>query len=163
MSNQQVDYNPESLSNMSSMQVNQPDDALMYLMAGIVPKNLFVQNEAFRDALIGMVIQMYPDKQQTVLDVFIRILQTNPSRTDQTVKGAAEYVATLSYAWGDKELATNALLRIDPSVAGGLLHTIYLAMSERQMDSNTFKQMLVQLKERALNMWKASGASAVQL
>lgn len=163
MSNQQVNYNPGSLSNMSSMQVNQPDDALMYLMAGIVPKNLFAQNESFRDALIGMIIQMYPDKQQTILDVFIRILQTDPSTTERDVKGAAEYLATLSFAWGDKELATNTLLRIDPSVAAGLLHTIYLAMSERQMDSNTFKQMLVQVKDRALNMWKASGASAVQL
>jgi hypothetical protein len=156
MSNLSLSYDPTQTAPVFPVTVDEPMDGVSYLTASAVPQNLIDKlstDETFRDVFIGTMIDQNAVSNENVLRTLIQMLQCEPSNESPRARVLCEVLAGLSFAWGEKELAKRALLRLDPTKASRYLQTVYTALVERNMDSDAFRSMILVTLPQAINDW----------
>jgi hypothetical protein len=156
MSNLSAKYDPqESSPHTSSLTVDDPHTATMYVKAGMMPINLLKllgKSESFRDAFVGhMTSSSIPD--DNVLNVLATTLRTTPDQNTPEFRGLCEITASIAYAWDKTELTKDALLRVSPTFASRYLQSVYTALIERGMPATSFKTMLANMLPNAETNW----------
>ena len=127
---QSVKYDPSSSSPRYSTLIDKPEDALPYLMAGMVPQNLYnmsTQTIAFRDyTMASIMLCSDPD---SILLTLMRDIQSTPSIDTPDSVVMCEYAASIAYAQGHMDLAKEILIRINPVYATSLTKLLYKSIS----------------------------------
>jgi len=149
-------YDPNiSISNFLSGETTDPGIAATYLRAGAMPHNLSNISEVstnFRDAVIySLITTSDAGEAGKVLQLLSAALSTTPDEMTNAVRIYSEYLAPLSYVWGETVLATRAILRNEPSKAGSFLSTIADALNKK-MDVEHFKTLLVNSTANSVNI-----------
>lgn len=156
MSNLSLSYDPTQTTKSWPIVVSKPEDAAQYLTASVMPMNLLSvmsKHESFRDATIGLIITNNYQPNTDLLELLAAELRANPSTESTEVISLCETMASLSFAWGDKDLAKQALLRINPEKATRYLKLVYTAVTLKNMEPESFKTMLQNATPEALNTW----------
>lgn len=157
MSNLSLSYDPtQTPPGLYPVDVSNPQEGASYVDAGAIPANLIERlstDENFRDVFIGTLIDKNEKMNKELIASFILLLQSHPSNESNEARALCEVVAGLSFAWGDKELAKRALLRLNPTKASRYLKTVYTALVERNMEPDAFRQMVLVTLPQAINNW----------
>jgi len=69
-------------------------------------------------------------------------ISSTPDEMVSTIKTYSEYLAPLSFAWGETVLATRTVLRNKPETSGNFLGTIAEALNKK-MNSEMFKSLIL--------------------
>lgn len=141
----------------------EPVVAAELLKGGNIPDNLVLISEIstnFRDAIICRLITTCDgDDAERVVQLLSAAISSTPDGMDSTIKTYSEYLAPLSFAWGETVLATRTILRNNPGTAGNFLSTIANAL-EKKMGSETFRSLIVNSTasaEQVVELEKAQG------
>lgn len=159
MSNLSLSYDPtQTAPDKYPVVVDNPYEAVSYTQAGAIPMNLFtlMENDTFRDVYIGTLIDNGQSTNSQVVENFAQMLRSNPDNESPTVRSLCEIIAGLSFAWGDKETAKKALIRLNPDKASTYLKTVYTAMVERNMEPEAFRSMVSVTLPAAVQNWDNS-------
>ena len=140
-------YDPNiSVAAHLTRQTTEPVVAAELLKGGHIPENLVLISEIstnFRDAIICRLLTTCDgDEAKNVVQLLSAASSSTPDGMDETIKTYSEYLAPLSFAWGETVLATRAILRNNPGKAGNFLATVANALNKK-MDSQTFKSLIV--------------------
>jgi hypothetical protein len=157
-------YDPNiSVASHMTRQTTEPVVAAELLKGGHIPENLVVISEIstnFRDAIICRLLTTCDgDEAKNVVQLLSAAISSTPDGMDSTIKTYSEYLAPLSFAWGETVLATRAVLRNSPDKAGNFLGTVANALNKR-MDSHTFRSLIVNSTasaEQIVELEKAQG------
>ena len=140
-------YDPNiSIASHMAGEVNSPAYAAELLKAGNIPENLVQISEIstnFRDAVINKLITTSDtDDAERVVQLLSAAISSTPDEMVNTIKTYSEYLAPLSFAWGETVLATRAVLRNNPDKAGNFLVTVANALNKK-MNSEMFKSLIM--------------------
>ena len=123
-----------------------PTMAASYMKSGYLPRNLVNMSEIstnFRDAVIHSLIATSDGNEaERVVQLLSAAVSATPDDMTNTVKAYSEYLAPLSFVWGETVVATRAILRNKPDKAGNFLSTVANALNKR-MNSEMFKSLIV--------------------
>jgi len=116
------------------------------LKGGHIPENLVLISEIstnFRDAVINRLVTTSDgDDAERVVQLLSAAISSTPDEMVSTIKTFSEYLAPLSFAWGETVLATRTVLRNKPGNSGNFLATIADALNKK-MDSEMFKSLIM--------------------
>ena len=143
----QLQYDPSiSIGAYTTRDTTDPDVAAELLKGGMMPVNLVQISEIstnFRDAIINhLVIACDGEEAKNVVQLFSAAIASTPDEMGNTIKTYSEYLAPLSFAWGETVLATRTVLRNKPGTSGNFLATVANALSKK-MDSEMFKSLIL--------------------
>jgi len=123
-----------------------PVVAAELLKDGMMPVNLVQISEIstnFRDAIINhLVTSCDGDNAKNVVQLLSAAVASTPDEMGNTIKTYSEYLAPLSFAWGETVLATRAILRNKPDNAGNFLSTVANALNKK-MNSDMFRSLIL--------------------
>lgn len=157
-------YDP-NISVMSHMATGttEPVVAAELLKGGRIPENLVLISEIstnYRDAIICRLLTTCDgDEAKNVVQLLSAAISSTPDGMDQTIKTYSEYLAPLSFAWGETVLATRTILRNKPGTAGNFLGTVANALAKK-MNSDMFRSLIVNSTasaEQVVELEKAQG------
>ena len=142
----QLQYDPNiSISPHIIRDTNDPIIAAKMLQGGMMPGNLMKISEIstnFRDAVLHLLITTSDgDEAKEVVQLLSAAVSSTPDDDSKMLKSFSEYLAPLSFAWGETVLATRAVLRNKPESAGNFIGTVASALSKK-MDIHTFQNLL---------------------
>ena len=140
-------YDPNiSVTTHMTRETFEPVVAAELLKGGNIPENLVKISEIstnFRDAVINhLIISSDGNEAKNVVQLFSAAIASTPDEMGNTIKTYSEYLAPLSFAWGETVLATRAVLRNEPSKAGNFLSTVANALNKK-MNSEMFKSLIL--------------------
>jgi hypothetical protein len=140
-------YDPTiSVTPYMTRETTEPVVAAELLKGGHIPENLVLISEIstnFRDAVINRLITTSNgDEAKNVVQLLSAAISSTPEGMDSTIKTYSEYLAPLSFAWGETVLATRAVLRNKPDKAGNFLGTVANALNKK-MNSEMFKSLIM--------------------
>lgn len=141
-----LQYDPNiSIGAYMTRDTTDPVVAAEMLKGGMMPVNLVQISELstnFRDAVINTLIKTSDGNEaKQVVQLFAAAVASTPNGMDNTIKSYSEYLAPLSFAWGETVLATRAVLRNKPDKAGNFLSTVANALNKK-MNSEMFKTLI---------------------
>jgi len=141
-----LQYDPNmAIENYTTGPLNSPDRFSNALKNGLLPRNLLQISEIstnFRDAVINdLITTSSADEAQIVLQLLSAAVSSTPDEMYKNIKTYSEYLAPLSFAWGETVLATRAILRNKPGVAGNFLGTVADALNKK-MNSEMFNSLI---------------------
>jgi small-conductance mechanosensitive channel len=151
-----LQYDPNmTIDTYVTRPTNDPVDMSIVLKHGLMPQNLVQISEIstnFRDAVINTLITN-SDANETVivLQLLSAAVSSTPDEAVNTVKAYSEYLAPLSFAWGETVLATRSILRNKPEKAGNFLSTVANALNKK-MDSEMFKSLIMNSTASAIKV-----------
>jgi len=128
------------------------------LAGGLMPTTLLEISEkssTFRDAVIHHMLtdgRINQPQQQQAIELFAAAVSTCPDDNDVMLRIYSEYLAALSYAWGETVVAKRAVLRNKPEKAGRFLATVAQAL-DKQMDHDGFNSLLRNTTSAAGTVW----------
>ena len=141
----------------------EPVVAAELLKGGNIPENLVLISEIstnFRDAVINRLVTTSDgDDAERVVQLLSAAISSTPDEMVSTIKTYSEYLAPLSFAWGETVLATRTVLRNKPGNSGNFLSTIADALNKK-MDSEMFKSLIMNSTasaEQVVELEKAQG------
>lgn len=157
-------YDPNiSVASHMATGTTEPIVAAELLKGGHIPDNLVLISEIstnYRDAIICRLITTCDgDEAGNVIQLLSAAISSTPDEMGNTLKTYSEYLAPLSFAWGETVLATRTILRNNPGTSGNFLSTIANALSKK-MDSQTFRSLIVNSTasaEQVVELEKAQG------
>jgi hypothetical protein len=127
-------------------ETTEPVIAAELLKGGSIPENLVKISEIstnFRDAVINRLVTTSDgDDAEQVVQLLSAAISSTPDEMVSTIKTYSEYLAPLSFAWGETVLATRAVLRNKPDKAGNFLGTVANALNKK-MNSEMFKSLIM--------------------
>jgi hypothetical protein len=133
------------------------------LKGGHLPENLVLISEIstnFRDAVINRLVTTSDgDDAERVVQLLSAAISSTPDEMVSTIKTYSEYLAPLSFAWGETVLATRTVLRNSPGNSGNFLATIADALNKK-MNSEMFKSLIMNSTasaEQVVELEKAQG------
>jgi len=155
-----LQYDP-NISLRNHMTHGLPDHKITgdMLAGGLMPTTLLEISEkssTFRDAVIHHMItdgRINQPAQQQAIELFAAAVSTCPDDNDVMLRIYSEYLAALSYAWGETVVAKRAVLRNKPEKAGRFLATVAQAL-DKQMDHDGFNSLLRNTTSAAPTMWE---------
>jgi hypothetical protein len=156
----QLQYDP-NISLRNHMTHGLPDHKITgdMLAGGLMPTTLLEISEkssTFRDAVIHHMLtdgRINQPQQQQAIELFAAAVSTCPDDNEIMLRIYSEYLAALSYAWGETEVAKRAVLRNKPEKAGRFLSTVASAL-DKQMDHDGFNSLLRNTTSAAPTMWE---------
>jgi hypothetical protein len=92
-------------------------------------------------------------QQQQAIELFAAAVSSCPDDNETMLRIYSEYLAALSYAWGETAVAKRAILRNKPEKAGRFLSTVAAALS-KQMDHDGFNSLLRNTTSAAPTVWE---------
>jgi len=157
-------YDPNiSIASHMTRGTTEPIVAAELLKGGSIPDNLVLISEIstnFRDAVINRLITTSNgDEAKNVVQLFAAAISSTPDGMDESIKTYSEYLAPLSFAWGETVLATRTVLRNKPDKAGNFLGTVANALNKK-MNSEMFKSLIMNSTssaEQVVELEKAQG------
>ena len=157
-------YDPNiSVRSHTATGTTEPVVAAEVLKGGNIPENLVLISEIstnFRDAVICRLITTCDgDEAERVVQLFSAAIASTPDEMVSTIKTYSEYLAPLSFAWGETVLATRTVLRNKPGTSGTFLATIADALNKK-MNSEMFRSLIVNSTasaEQVVELEKAQG------
>ena len=157
-------YDPNiSVASHMTRGTTEPVVAAELLKGGAIPDNLVLISEIstnFRDAVINRLITTSNGEEaKNVVQLLSAAISSTPDGMDSTIKTYSEYLAPLSFAWGETVLATRAILRNNPDKAGNFLGTVANALNKK-MNSEMFKSLIMNSTssaEQVVELEKAQG------
>jgi hypothetical protein len=140
-------YDPNiSVGAYMTRDTTDPVVAAELLKDGMMPVNLVQISEIstnFRDAIINhLVTSCDGDNAKNVVQLLSAAVASTPDEMGNTIKTYSEYLAPLSFAWGETVLATRAILRNKPDNAGNFLSTVANALNKK-MNSDMFRSLIL--------------------
>lgn len=140
-------YDPNiSVASHTTTGTTEPVVAAELLKNGNIPENLVLISEIstnFRDAVINRLVTTSDgDDAERVVQLLSAAIASTPDEMVSTIKTYSEYLAPLSFAWGETVLATRTVLRNKPGNSGNFLATIADALNKK-MDSEMFKSLIM--------------------
>ena len=157
-------YDPNiSVASHMTRGTTEPVVAAELLKGGAIPDNLVLISEIstnFRDAVINRLITTSNGEEaKNVVQLLSAAISSTPDGMDSTIKTYSEYLAPLSFAWGETVLATRVILRNNPDKAGNFLGTVANALNKK-MNSEMFKSLIMNSTssaEQVVELEKAQG------
>lgn len=157
-------YDPNiSVASYMARGTTEPVIAAELLKGGTIPENLIAISEIstnYRDAIIcRLITTCTADEAKNVVQLLSAAISSTPDEMDNTIKAYSEYLAPLSFAWGETVLATRTILRNKPGKSGNFLATIADALNKK-MNSEMFKSLIVNSTasaEQVVELEKAQG------
>ena len=157
-------YDPNiSVRSHTATGTTEPVVAAESLKGGNIPENLVLISEIstnFRDAVINRLVTTSDgDDAERVVQLLSAAIASTPDEMVSTIKTYSEYLAPLSFAWGETVLATRTVLRNNPGNSGNFLATIADALNKK-MDSAMFKSLIMNSTasaEQVVELEKAQG------
>jgi hypothetical protein len=155
-----LQYDP-NISLRNHMTHGLPDHKITgdMLAGGLMPTTLLEiseKSETFRDAVINHMLtdgRINEPQQQQAIELLAAAVSTCPDDNDTMLRIYSEYLAALSYAWGETEVAKRAVLRNKPEKAGRFLSTVAAALDKR-MDHDGFHTLLRSTTSTAPYAWE---------
>jgi hypothetical protein len=144
----QLNYDPNmTIGDHLASETFDPTTAAERLRRGSIPVNLVQISEIstnFRDAVINDLITNTGsgEAKDRALQLLAAAVASTPNGMDNTIRAYSEYLAPLSFAWGETVLATRTILRNKPGKAGAFINTVASALSKK-MDVATFNNLLM--------------------
>jgi len=140
-------YDPNiSVASYTTRGTTEPVVAAELLKGGNLPDNLVLISEIstnFRDAIINKLITTSDaDDAQRIVQLLSAAISSTPDEMVSTIKTYSEYLAPLSFAWGETVLATRSILRNKPETSGNFLGTVANALNKK-MNSEMFKSLIM--------------------
>jgi hypothetical protein len=140
-------YDPNiSVASHMTRGTTEPIVAAELLKGGSIPDNLVLISEIstnYRDAIINhLVTTCDGDEAKNVVQLFSAAIASTPDEMVSTIKTYSEYLAPLSFAWGETVLATRSILRNKPDTSGNFLSTVANALNKK-MNSEMFKSLIL--------------------
>lgn len=157
-------YDPNiSVASHMTRETTEPVVAAELLKGGHIPENLVLLSEIstnFRDAIINRLVTTSDgDDAERVVQLLSAAISSTPDEMVSTIKTYSEYLAPLSFAWGETVLATRTVLRNKPGNSGNFLATIADALNKK-MNSEMFKSLIMNSTasaEQVVELEKAQG------
>jgi hypothetical protein len=157
-------YDPNiSVASHMTRGTTEPIVAAELLKGGNIPDNLVLISEIstnYRDAVINRLVTTSDgDDAERVVQLLSAAIASTPDEMVSTIKTYSEYLAPLSFAWGETVLATRTVLRNNPGNSGSFLTTIAEALNKK-MNSEMFKSLIMNSTasaEQVVELEKAQG------
>jgi len=150
MSNLSVEYTGESFN--QGPLASTPKEAANVILAGYIPANFtdLSTDSNFRDAVFGHVL-VNTTEHDKVLEVFCQRLRScNEASTVLTI---VEYAASIAYSWERKDVAVNAIRRVQVERATPHLWSVAQALS-KQMPGPFYQSLLTSQLPTAESNWQ---------
>lgn len=159
-------YDPNKVEINYGVATLEPQIAAVMLKSGVIPLNLVdisSRSTNFKDAVMNQLLTNHNNEEaQIVLKTFASAVINCPDDTKETLRILSEYLAPLSYSWGETVLATRAVLRNKRETAGKLLETVASGLS-KNLDVRSFRQLLTDSTLGAIGRWYMTEQSSYSL
>ena len=155
----QLQYDPNvSIGQYTSGEQKEPGMVASHLKAGLIPVNLVQITDIstnFRDAVIYTLVTTADagsDTAENVLKILSAAVASTPDGLEESVRIYSEYLASLSFVWGETVLATRAVLRNNPEKTKGSFLSVVANALYKKMNSEMFKSLLLNNTAHAVSL-----------
>lgn len=133
----------------------EPSDAALKIHLGMYPRNfveLTKETQSFKDATLNFILKSFGpnDDRVTLINSFVTAVKGSVHPRER--EAYSEYLGILSYAWGMKELAIQAILSIEPANASSFVKSTANAIS-KEMPFDVYENLVLSSTQTSTALW----------
>ena len=154
----QIQYDPNiSISGQYVEQSTDIHNIVQLLTIERLPSNIgaLMGTPNFKEAIVFNLLKNVDSsvQQKTVLELLSACVASIPDSSESAINTWCEVLASVAYSWGETNLATKAILRVNPELSDNHIRTIAVALNKK-MEAPMFKSLLINTTQTAAADWE---------
>lgn len=122
-----------------------------------LPSNIgtLMSRPNFKEAIVFNLLQKVTSntEQKAVLELLSACVASIPDSSQSVINNWCEVLASVAYSWGEINLATKAVLRVNPELSDNHIRTIAVALTKK-MEAPMFKSLITNSTQSAASDWE---------